>query len=419
MTEHGVRRLDLFVTEACNLACDYCFAATRPRKNPSLEQMLEAIDWLMRSRAHKVHITFWGGEPLLRVELLRGAVEHAKQRAKENSKRVTFSMPTNASLIDADTMRWLEENDVQVFLSIDGDEAGQAGRPLKSGESSHPLVSRGMKRALKQAGRQPPAIRMTVSPDNARDQADGARYFIENGARELLIYAAIDQTWTDEALADFAYGQSQLAHLLVELVSGDGPPVAVPSFKAWRPILRRLFVDAPPRKREGPLAHCGAGSDLVALTVDGQLAPCHRYVFYGRDRGEDVAIGDLQSGLNDEKARHLTGLRIEHMRGETRCVDCNVFDLCTYGCVAVSYATTGAVDAIPATACTLMRAQIDACRDVHHRLRDDPRYALYLGQPLRSTVAAAAEKLGGRAWELYQSRTNGRRHHGEDRAVQS
>ena len=81
MTCHPVRRLDLFVTERCNLACRYCFAASQPRPDPSAEQLCRWVDWLLRAEAHSVHITLWGGEPLLREQVLRRVVAFAQQRA--------------------------------------------------------------------------------------------------------------------------------------------------------------------------------------------------------------------------------------------------------------------------------------------------------------------------------------------------
>ena len=58
------RRLDLFLTEACNLACSYYFARTRAANsgiNPALAR--KALDWLFDNDHNPVHVTFWGGEP--------------------------------------------------------------------------------------------------------------------------------------------------------------------------------------------------------------------------------------------------------------------------------------------------------------------------------------------------------------------
>ncbi len=398
---HRVRRLDLFVTEACNLACEYCFAATSPRKNPSRDQLLERLDWLMESEARKVHVTFWGGEPLLCRDLLEDLVSHARTRAEAAGKRISFSMPTNASLIDDETMRWLDENRIAVFLSIDGDESGQAARPLRSGQSSHGLVSIGMKAAIRGA-KAPPAIRMTVSPANAHAQADGVRYFLENGAKELLVYPAYDQEWSREAVDDFTAGQREMGALFIDLVRDCDTHEDLPVFKAWLPIMRRLWRKTPHRARAGDLPGCGVGRDLVGITVDGQFTPCHRVVFYGRGRGEAVELGNTADGLDAAAALEWSQLRVEDMQGRTRCVECEQFDLCTFGCVAISYATTGRFDRVPRAACDLISAQIEVCREIHTALADDPRYCLYLGQPLDAVLRRTSTSLGTRAWHLFR-----------------
>jgi len=404
---HAVRRLDLFVTEGCNLACPYCFAATHPRKNPSDEEALRAVDWLLRSESERVHITLWGGEPLLRRALIEKVVTHAKDQARRLNKRVGFSMPTNATRLDEDVARWLDEQGVRIFLSIDGDEEGQRTRPLKRGGSSHRLAQIGLKNAVRARPKAPPSVRMTVTPDNAARQGPSARYLLGQGAKELLVYPAFDQPWSEDELARFEAGQREMAELFVELVRSSDDPGTIPVFKAWRPILRRLLDGVPARRREGELKHCGAGAELVALTVDGQLAPCHRFVFYARERDDDVGLGDLERGLDAERAGAYGGLRVEQMRGVTRCVECEHFDLCTFGCIAISYATTGALDVIPEAVCRLMEAQIRVCREIHAALRRDPRYVIYLGRTVNDALSATARELGRRALRAYRSTTEG------------
>ena len=69
---HAFRHLVLFVTESCNLACPYCFARNRSElRDMPLSLARDAIEWLCSSSSDRVHVTFWGGEPLLRLGLLR------------------------------------------------------------------------------------------------------------------------------------------------------------------------------------------------------------------------------------------------------------------------------------------------------------------------------------------------------------
>ncbi len=362
------------------------------------------VDWLItKGDTEKAHITLWGGEPLLRFKLLREVVDHAQHRGAETGKRVTFSMPTNATLLDDEILSWIKDNEIQIFLSIDGDADTQRGRPLRSGASSHELASRGLDRAMRAGLPKLPSVRMTVTPDNVGSLAANVRYFLGRGVRELLIYPALDTAWSQEAVALYATGQRELAEDFVRLAASVGSRAEIPVLKAWRPILRRLFDGIPARPRQGRLPQCGAGTRLVAAGVDGRFSPCHRFVFYA-PRGDDrFDLGGLEQGLALEKGARIGELTIEGMSGLVRCVDCEHFDLCTYSCVAINYATTGALDRIPRAACELMSAQIQACRFVHSQLGGDPRYARYLGRSRGWALQRASVALGERAWELYQS----------------
>jgi len=400
--DHRIHHLDLFVTEACNLACPYCFAASQPRRNPGWEECRTAVDWLVEgSRADKVHITLWGGEPVLRFELLRRVVDHARRRGAALRKRVTFSMPTNATLLDEEVLEWIRTQDVQVFLSIDGDERTQAGRPTASGANSHAVAAKGLRRALASKMKRPVSVRMTVTPSNARSLALNVKYFFDSGVKELLIYPALDIEWSTESLEDYARGQRELVSVFAERCRGIDDPNRWPVLKAWRPILRRLLDGVPKRERNGNIRYCGAGTKMAAIGVDGTFYPCHRFVFYARDGSERFDLGNFEQGLHLERGEPIGDLRREEMRGIERCVECELYDLCTFSCVAINYATTGSLVKIPPLACALMKAQIEACRMVHSQLATDPRYARYLGRSLSWALRRASEELGTRAWELY------------------
>jgi len=398
---HAVSRLDLFVTEACNLACGYCFASGRARKNPPLSRLISALDWLARSESRSIHVTLWGGEPLLRPTVLEKVVSHARQ----SGKRLTLSLPTNATLLDSRSLAWIRDSGTRIFLSIDGDEEAQADRPLASGGSSHAMAIEGMESALRAGLGHRCAVRMTVTPRNAARLARSVSFLAAHGASRVMIHPAYDMPWSGGSMRDHARGQADLARLLVGWLSRADDPRKVPRLDAWMGILEKMLDGARVRPVTGEVRGCGAGKRLVALAVDGTFWPCHRFVHYARARGEDMTLGSLEGGLDAERSSSYAGRRIEDLAGVVRCVACEIRDLCTYGCIATNYATTGRIDRIPPAACRLVRAQIEACRIVHEALEGDPRYALYLGRTLSSPLARVSRELGRRAWQMHRAAT--------------
>ena len=107
-----VKTLVLHVTDACNLACRYCYyLEDRPelRTNRAMVPAVlhQAIDFLLEHSGNLDSITlvFFGGEPLLNFERIRDAVNYAQQRSPAYGKEVEFSITTNGTLLNSENIR--------------------------------------------------------------------------------------------------------------------------------------------------------------------------------------------------------------------------------------------------------------------------------------------------------------------------
>ncbi len=71
-------KIALSLTHSCNLACDYCYAGRSFNRHMSLETAQRAVDFAMeRTQPHeRIEFAFFGGEPLLRFELINWQKEH-------------------------------------------------------------------------------------------------------------------------------------------------------------------------------------------------------------------------------------------------------------------------------------------------------------------------------------------------------
>lgn len=399
---HGFRRLDLFVTEACNLACGYCYTRGQQRQqrlDPSCGQA--AVDWLMAGGHRRPHITFWGGEPLLERRLVKALIQRGRKLAGKDGRRLSLSMPTNATLLDSETLGWLVRHGVKMFLSIDGDEQTQAERVMANGASSYPLVRQALERATKLDPERIPAVRMTVTPKNAARLGGNVAFFAALGVRELLIYPTYDSAWSSEAKQTLARAEGELAEQLIDWIRSCADPREVVRLKSWLPILRKLYFGAAPRKPDASLNHCGAGTELVAVNVDGSLSACHRFTFYDRKQGGALQLGSLDQGVDREVQRAFADLTLRQQRGATRCTRCELFDLCSLGCIAINFATTGSLTQVGEAACELMYARVQACRAVHEALASNPIYPIYLGRSPDAALRSVAKKISRRAWQQY------------------
>lgn len=141
----------------CNLACDYCYVyemADQSWKNQPKTMSEPIFDYacrMIRDHAARfaiptVSLVFHGGEPLL---VGHAALEHFARRAREilePTTRVRLGMQTNGVLIDIGFLEICARNNVEIGVSLDGDERGHdRHRKYRRGAGSYADVSAGLR----------------------------------------------------------------------------------------------------------------------------------------------------------------------------------------------------------------------------------------------------------------------------------
>lgn len=125
-TLNSTPRLLLEITKRCNLNCDYCFVSgagciTKQNADMSEEILLKALDMfmVMNTECDHIAVDFYGGEALIRFDLIKKAVEHIKDRDKD--KPVSFGISTNGVLLNKLVVKWLSENpEVHFTCTVNG-----------------------------------------------------------------------------------------------------------------------------------------------------------------------------------------------------------------------------------------------------------------------------------------------------------
>jgi len=123
-----IEGITLQITQNCNFLCDYCpysqgkesLGRKHTDKSMSFETAKKGIEFLLeRSRdSGSIHVSFYGGEPLLEFDMIKEIVPYAKQ--KFIGKHLRLNMTTNASLLTASILNYLVENEINIMISLDG-----------------------------------------------------------------------------------------------------------------------------------------------------------------------------------------------------------------------------------------------------------------------------------------------------------
>ena len=153
----NLRQLTLEVTDDCNLQCKYCgygkmYSGYDERKSTymTFDQIRPLIDYLAELwRKHRsdsqeplTYFSFYGGEPLLNMPLIRQVVDYFRDLGL--TRRIVYSMTTNAIILDRH-MDYLVKHDVHLLISLDGNREGHSYRVDHAGRNSFDRVFHNVK----------------------------------------------------------------------------------------------------------------------------------------------------------------------------------------------------------------------------------------------------------------------------------
>lgn len=127
--ENELEQIILELTGKCNLRCKYCiyndaYIYNRSFNNYDMTQEIAkaGVDYLYEHsrNSKKKAITFYGGEPLIKFDLLKWTIDYARKLFKDD---VAFSLTTNLTLVTEDIASYFGTvPNLTVVASLDGPE---------------------------------------------------------------------------------------------------------------------------------------------------------------------------------------------------------------------------------------------------------------------------------------------------------
>lgn len=112
-----IEEISLLLTRRCNFNCPYCYIQQK-EEDMDEETGEKGIDLLLNSKGHNKTVHFFGGEPLLKFNLILKLSEYAKNRSSAIKKNIKFKITTNGSLIDSKIKKFLKEKNFEIVLSF-------------------------------------------------------------------------------------------------------------------------------------------------------------------------------------------------------------------------------------------------------------------------------------------------------------
>jgi uncharacterized protein len=134
-----IMHLVLLPTEACNFRCTYCYETfERGKMNRNTINGLKAFVQEKATNLSNLHVSWFGGEPLISLDIIEELSNSFLSTAKENNIHYSCDLVTNGYLLTKDVFqKLLSWNITQFMITIDGvGEVHDSRRHLVGGGNS-------------------------------------------------------------------------------------------------------------------------------------------------------------------------------------------------------------------------------------------------------------------------------------------
>jgi len=340
-----ISQICLEVTEGCNLRCHYCaysggYAHTRQHGYRVMPRNVAqaAIDFFFqknRESERAFAISFYGGEPLTQISLVRFCIEYARSLPWRYPDSLSFNLTTNATLLTDDAIRFLAEHQVHVLVSLDGPaEDHDTHRVHADGRGTFVQVMTNLRRFNEIAPDYPSlAINCVITPTS--DLLRVNDFFVRQRGlfRRMSVTDVMSehQTFFREYPGDPEKQAQQFMELYQRYVEAHlqpGLPIPERSEMTFiRPLLekdflllhRRNILTQVPDEVEVTSA-CFPGKRKVFVDVRGSFHICERIV-------NTCSIGDVWTGFNFVAIKQLLDEYVALLNRE-ECLNCWALYFC-------------------------------------------------------------------------------------------
>jgi uncharacterized protein len=387
-----VAGLYLFVCQDCNLRCSYCYGNEGEygnRCDMSEETLQQTFDAFYAKRDGKHFLTFFGGEPLMNFPIMRRTAELCQENLQNGGADISLGIVTNGTIYNEQIRSFFREHIDNVTFSLDGpQEINDGQRISKSGHSVYQTAEKNI-RKLTEAGRFNWAFRSIVtsrSYNRVAEIFDHLDTFGSGGIGLVDVDLPVEHPLhvNDDQYQQFLKQIIEVNHKgLQSFLDGDQAVAFEYPFYILFYLVSRCHT----------LYHCNAGSNLLAVTAEGDVYPCHRFV------GEsEFCMGNVSDPQLRERPR-FRELRQKFIDltvdARPECSRCWARYLCGGACVKHAWSEQGDLAASVERHCLYIKTVVEALL---------PELAKVMGDPIRRErlkshlARAITQRYGTTTW---------------------
>ncbi len=328
---YKIRRLELHISNSCNLACSYCFAMGGDyglrikNKNMKWRTARRVIDYLLeqnRGSRDAVSIQFFGGEPLLNIAVLKKSLAYIEEKCKNDRyPYIEKSIATNGTLFTDEAIDILRRYNCVPWVSLDACAASHdKNRPYRQGGPSFKDIIKGLKRVRDIAPGLPVVICTTLGIED--DLEDIIRR--QSGLDSTHLNLKVRFSLYDKC----EYRRSDYNGLLTRMKEGlkEMHPVT-PKNKRYSSFMTP-FMFYHLHTGSAIYSGCGAGINRLAVNSDGDVFICS----VGMSAGEKLC-NISEDSFREKIKKKVDSIYAGSRADEIECANCWSRNLCNGPCI--------------------------------------------------------------------------------------
>lgn len=291
-------------------------------------------------------------------------------------KRILFSATTNGTIATDRVLTLLRAHRMALLVSLDGTPEDNRLRPFISGKSSHHAVTRNLPKLLEFSPLV--VVRSTFTPETL-DLVRSVKHIISLGARVISLCPVLECDWASHRQhLQLAY--AALADWFLEEVRGGRVPPLEATWGLLRQLdrVRRLGGSRPDRP-------CNVAHSLFSIDPDGNVLPCHRFLYRRQDW-----LGTVDSPeLSPERWKYV------HLESSdfAECRTCPAEPVCGGGCRAVALNNRRELDQAYEGFCVPMRAHASAVERIYDTMLREQNQLFFTALTSRRPLSGVLAEL--------------------------
>ena len=340
----------LHITTGCNMSCGYCYSPPAKRNDMSRDTAFRCIDFIATDYPVNTGIIFFGGEPLLKKDLIRETIQYAEEKQGYYHYKVT----TNGVLLDEEFLKYAGSVKLRISISIDGNrQAHDTFRRFTDGKPTFQVLERKIALLLNY---QPYAkCLMTVSPETVPYYADSIAYLVKSGFKYIIVSLNYAGNWTDHALNELKQQYRRISKLYEQLMMEEKKVY-------FSPFEMKLASHI--RQHNFECYQCHIAQEQISIAHDGKIYPCVQFVKDGISNTA-YAIGSVFDGMDCVRQKQLYTASKEQ---DANCAGCAYNSRCNNKCSCLSWQLTGELNKVTPLICESERILIPVVDKLGERL---------------------------------------------------